>query len=82
MIYVESRVNNVKGRNHRNTEWFQSLTREETARPNVQIQLFSFIKMCELYFALLIDIFGVLFCFFPIKRLKKKKAVILKSNYK
>lgn len=42
MMYVESRVNNVKWKNHRDTEWFQSLTREETAQPNVQIHLFSF----------------------------------------
>ena len=41
-MYVESRVNNVKWKNHRDTEWFQSLTREETAQPNVQIHLFSF----------------------------------------
>ena len=43
-----------------------------------------FIKVCELYFALLIDIFGVLFCFLfsSHQEIKKKKAVILKSNYK
>lgn len=56
MIYVESRVNNVKGKNHRNIESLASVIDLENRLPT---QMYGFIhspfmKMCELYFALLI----------------------------